>query len=33
LRDSDALRNIRHAGDDAALYRAAAAEAAKPKSA
>jgi PTS system nitrogen regulatory IIA component len=31
LRDSDALRNIRRAGDDAALYRAAAAEAAKPK--
>jgi PTS system nitrogen regulatory IIA component len=33
LRDADALRNIRHAGDDAALYRAAAGEAAKPKSA
>jgi PTS system nitrogen regulatory IIA component len=31
LRDADALRNIRHAGDDAALYRAAAGEAAKPK--
>src|SRR5215831_12984798 len=26
LRDADALRNIRHAGDDAALYRAAAGE-------
>jgi len=33
LRDADALRNIRHAGDDAALYRAAAGEAAKQKSA
>jgi nitrogen PTS system EIIA component len=31
LRDADALRNIRHAGDDAALYRAAAGEAAKSK--
>src|SRR5262249_29765466 len=31
LRDADALRSIRHAGDDAALYRAAACEAAKPK--
>jgi PTS system nitrogen regulatory IIA component len=31
LRDADALRSIRHAGDDAALYRAAAGEAAKPK--
>ena len=31
LRDADALRNIRHAGDDAALYRAAAGETAKPK--
>jgi hypothetical protein len=32
-RCADALRNIRRAGDDAALYRAAAGEGAKPKSA